>query len=137
MKSNFILFQKLIMEVPNEDNYSCNKTEKVDEIINTENLKKNKYIKTHTSFDENSINEGNYDISNFNYNCNIKKKINMNNEEEDEELDENDLSSDDEYEYKYKNIKIGILKLKLNIFNKIIISKCDIYGYCRTNIWRI
>ena len=129
MKSNFILFQKLIMEVPNEDNYSCNKSEKVDEIINTENLKKNKYIKTHTSFDENSINEGNYDISNFNYNCNIKKKINMNNEEEDEELDENDLSSDDEYEYKYKNIKIGILKLKLNIFNKIIISKIQKYYF--------
>ena len=117
------------MEIPNEDNYSYNKTEKEDEIMKTENLKKNKYIKTHTSFDENTVNEEDYDISNFNYNYDIKKKINMNNEEEGEEFDENDLSSDDEYENKYKNIKIGILKLKLNIFNKIIISKIQKYYF--------
>ena len=117
------------MEVLNEDNIIYSKTEKDEEIMNLENFKKNKYIKTHSSLDENTINEGNYDISNFNYNYDKKNKINIDNEEEGEEFDENDLSSNDEYEYKYKNIKIGILKLKLNIFNKIIISKIQKYYF--------
>ena len=117
------------MEVLNEDNFTYSKTEKDEEIMGLENFKKNKYIKTHSSLDENTINEGNYDISNFNYNYDKKNKINIDNEEEGEEFDENDLSSDDEYEYKYKNIKIGILKLKLNIFNKIIISKIQKYYF--------
>ena len=115
------------MEDYDEESFSGKKHYKNQESINIENSKQNKNYKSNSSFDENTINEENYE--NMNYN-NIKNGNNLNNDEEDElEENENDLSSEDEYDNKFKNIKIGILKLKLNILNKIIISKIQKYYF--------
>ena len=105
-------------------NYQESKKNKISDNINTENSKKSKYIKTYSSFEENTINEEHLDTFN-NYYDNENKIIN-NNEEEGED---NDLSSDDEYDDKLKNIKIGILKVKLNILIKIIIAKIQKYYF--------
>ena len=120
------------MEDLDDKNYSENKNGNNLEFIHKEISKRNKFIKTHTSFEENTINEENYDITNFNYNYQMKNKINNENEEEEEreeEEDENDISSEDEYEYKLKNIKLGILRVKLYILCKIIISKIQKYYF--------
>jgi hypothetical protein len=115
------------MEDYDEESFSGKKHYKNQESIDAENSKQNKNYKSNSSFDENTINEENYE--NMNYN-NIKNGNNLNNDEEDElEENENDLSSEDEYDNKFKNIKIGILKLKLNILNKIIISKIQKYYF--------
>ena len=116
------------MEDLDYNNFSENKNDKNSEIINTENTKQNIFIKTHTSFEENTINEENYYTENINYDYQIKNKINNEIDEEGEE-GENDISSEDEYDYRLKNIKYGILKVKLNILNKIIISKIQKYYY--------
>ena len=105
-------------------NYQESKKNKISDNINTENSKKSKYIKTYSSFEENTINEEHLDTFN-NYYDNENKILN-NNEEEGED---NDLSSDDEYDDKLKNIKIGILKVKLNILIKIIIAKIQKYYF--------
>ena len=110
----------------NLDNNSLeDKDDRNSEYLNSENSNQINYIKTHTSLDEKTVNENNYDITSFNDKYDMKNKINIENEDDDEEKedDENDLSSEDEYEYKLNNIKYGILKIKLNILSKIIISK--------------
>ena len=110
------------------NNYSEDKNFKNMDFFITDYSKQNNYIKTHTSFDEKTINENNFDISNYNYE--MKNKNNINNENEEYQEDENDISSEDEYDYHLKTVKIGILKVKLNILNKIIISKIQKYYYC-------
>ena len=117
------------MEDIDEDNSQTNNINEDSKIITTYNPNQNQYIKTHTSLEENTINEENFDISNINYNYVKNNNLNNDNNEEFEEEDENDLSSEDEYENRLNNIKIGILKVKLNIFNKIVISKIKKYFY--------
>ena len=109
------------------NNYSEDKNFKNMDFFITDYSKQNNYIKTHTSFDEKTINENNFDISNYNYE--MKNKNNINNENEEYQEDENDISSEDEYDYHLKTVKIGILRVKLNILNKIIISKIQKYYY--------
>ena len=117
------------MEDIDEDNSQTNNINEDSKIITTYNPNQNQYIKTHTSLEENTINEENFDISNINYNYVKNNNLNNDNNEEFEEEDENDLSSEDEYENRLNNFKIGILKVKLNIFNKIVISKIKKYFY--------
>ena len=117
------------MEDIDEDNSQTDNINEDSKIITTYNPNQNQYIKTHTSLEENTINEENFDISNINYNYVKNNNLNNDNNEEFEEEDENDLSSEDEYENRLNNIKIGILKVKLNIFNKIVISKIKKYFY--------
>ena len=110
------------MEDLDDNNFSENKNYKNSDFLNTENSNKNNFIKTHTSYDENTLNE-----EKFNYE--MKNKINFENENEEREEDEHDISSEDEYDYRLKNIKFGILKVKINILSKIIISKIQKYYY--------
>ena len=119
------------MEDLDNNNSLENKDDKNSEYLNSENSNQINYIKTHTSLDEKTVNENNYDITSFNDKYDMKNKINIENEDDDEEKedDENDLSSEDEYEYKLNNIKYGILKIKLNILSKIIISKIQKYFF--------
>ena len=114
------------MEDSSDDNFSKNNNIQNTGNIYTDNSKQYNYIKTHSSLDENTVEE-NFDISNFNYNYTKKNKIIINKNDEEEEEEENDISSEDEYEFRLKNIKIGILKVKLNILNKIILSKIQKY----------
>ena len=113
------------MEDLDNNNSLEDKDDKNSEYFNSENSNQINYIKTHTSLDEKTVNENNYDITSFNDKYEMRNKINVEKEDDDEEKedDENDLSSEDEYEYKLNNIKYGILKIKLNILSKIIISK--------------
>ena len=111
------------MENLYDNNLFINKSDKNSQYLNSENSNQLNYIKTYSSLGEKTINENNYDITNFNYNYDMNNKINYENEDEEKEDDENDLSSEDEYDDRLNNIKYGILKVKLNIFNKIIISK--------------
>ena len=86
------------MEDIDEDNSQTNNINEDSKIIATYNPNQNQYIKTHTSLEENTINEENFDISNINYNYVKNNNLNNDNNEEFEEEDENDLSSEDEYE---------------------------------------
>ena len=117
------------MEDYNEESFSGKNNYKNEDSINSKNSKRNKYNKIYNSLDEDTINEEKYDNINYYNIYKNKNKISNNNEEEEFEEDENDLSSEDDYENKFKNIKISILKLKLNILNKIIISKIQKYYF--------
>ena len=93
------------MENLYDNNLFINKSDKNSQYLNSENSNQLNYIKTYSSLGEKTINENNYDITNFNYNYDMNNKINYENEDEEKEDDENDLSSEDEYDDRLNNIK--------------------------------